>query len=167
VRTSSTKIQCSSFASGPRLGLVVPTEGVTCCSHGIDRIGLGAPSTMGPLGSVEFDDPLARFDQEPSQPGPVAAGAFDGPGPQARVALGQIEEGEVAVGIGWDGEFADGCSRSRHHDGFRVGVFVGVDADDDFDVICQHGHALLLCRGDVSDPIRVETAGLWDTLSSN
>ena len=93
---------------------------------------------MDPLGPVELDDQFTGLLEEPGEPGAIATGPLDRPGTQGAMGLGQVEEGQIAVGIGGDGGLSHHRPGSCHHDGSRVGVLVGVDADDDVDLICQH-----------------------------
>jgi glyoxalase family protein len=58
----------------------------------------------------------------------------------------QSDEVGVAVGVGVHGEvFGGGAGRRDDHRG-GVGVLVGVDADDDINEFCQHGHAFTPCQ---------------------
>jgi hypothetical protein len=71
------------------------------------------------------------------------------------VLLGQCDELDVAVGVGGHGhpgQHATGAG-IEHRGG--MGVFVGVDADDDLDQLCQHGHAFFSLTGGTQQvPVR-------------
>ena len=148
---------CSAARSGAGLGLRQPGagQGVAGGAFGVDRVGL----RPGPAGradrAVQLDDQLAGIGQVPGQAGAVAAGALHRPGPQPRVLLGQGDQLGVAVGIGaspWPGPAPRRCGASTTA---AVWVsLVGVDADDDLDQFCQHGHAFSPDRGDAKVPVR-------------
>ena len=59
------------------------------------------------VGSVQLDDPFALVAEMADQAGAVAAGALDGPGPQPAVAIGEVDQGGVAVGVGVDGRLVE------------------------------------------------------------
>jgi hypothetical protein len=63
------------------------------------------------------------------------------------VLIGQRQQCRVAVRVCVDGELTDGGAGRGHHDRGGVGVLVGVDADDDVDELCEHGHCVLLLAG--------------------
>src|SRR6185437_6172151 len=89
---------------------------------------------------------------------PVAASAFDGPGPQARVPIGEGHEQVVAVGRRLDSELTEHPARPGVERGCAVRLHVGVDPDHDVDDVGQTVHALLLFpEGRGSVPVRAET----------
>jgi len=83
--------------------------------------------------------------QEAGQAGAVAAGAFDRPHPLTVVSVGEPEQLLVAGRGGRHGCLLEHRTGGRGHDRGGVGVFVGVDPDDELDQVCQHGHALTPC----------------------
>jgi hypothetical protein len=85
--------------------------------------------------------------QEAGQAGAIAAGAFDRPHPLALVLVGELEELLVAVGSGGHGQAGQALTGGRGQDRGGVAVLVGVDADDDLDGVCQHGHRVVLLPG--------------------
>lgn len=108
----------------------------------VERVGLRSPRTGHPQRSIEFDHPLAGLDQDASESGAVTPGPFQGPGSQSRVGLAELEQGRVSIGIRRHRVvFESAACRCRDHRR-GVGVLVRVDADDDVDELCQHGHAL-------------------------
>jgi hypothetical protein len=96
--------------------------------------------------------------QEPGQPGTVPAGALDRPHPLPTVLVGQLEELPVAIRGGGRGQVGQGLAGGRGEGRGGVGLLVGVDADDDLDGVCQHGHRVVLLarRMTWSVPVRDE-----------
>jgi hypothetical protein len=90
-------------------------------------------ATLGAFGTVELDHHLLTALEVSCQPGTVAAGAFDRPGPQGCVLVGELHQLVVAVSGRFDGDLVEHAAGSGVDRGRRVGVDVGVDADDDID----------------------------------
>lgn len=141
--------------SGLRVGR--PPERLTGGPNGIDRVALGAVATPGPPRPVDLDHLLAPVLEEAGEARSVAARALDGPGPAQPVGIRPIDQRLVTDAFGAHralGQRRAGPGGNRRR---GVGVFVGVDADDDVDLLCQHGHAFIsLHRRDVSVPVREE-----------
>jgi hypothetical protein len=93
------------------------------------------------LGPVQLHDQLLPVSQVAGQAGAVAAGALHRPRPQPAVLLGHSDELGVAVRVGGDRRAGQHPAGAGIDDRGGVGVLVGVDADDDLDQFCQHGHA--------------------------
>jgi hypothetical protein len=146
--------QRHALAVAAGLGQMLPGQRLPGRSDGVERVGLGAVAASGPVRPVQLDDPLAPFAQVAGQAGAVAAGALDGPHPQAAVPVGQLDQGGVAVRVGVHGQVLNGgagrCGQHRR----GVGVLVGVDADDDIDDVCEHGHCVPPCRDGRVVPVR-------------
>jgi hypothetical protein len=138
--------QRCALAWGTGLSEVLAGEGLASGSDGVEGVGLGAVAAGGTVRAVELDDQLAALGEEPGQAGAIAAGALDRPRPQTGVLVSQRDERGVAIEVGPDGELVDGCAGRCHDDCGGVGVFVGVDPDDDVDGLCEHGHAFTPCR---------------------
>ena len=68
-----------------------------------------------------------------TQTGAVTTGPLDRPGPQDRVAVGELHELGIALDCRLDGDLAEDTTSRGIDDGRGVGVDVGVDADDDID----------------------------------
>jgi hypothetical protein len=128
------------------LGQPPPGQRITGDAFGVDRIGLGSGPPDGSLGPIQFDDQLLSVSQVSSQAGAVAAGALHRPGPQARVLPGQGDEFCVAVRVGRDRRSGQHSAGPGVDDRGGVGLAVDVDADDDLDQLCQHGHAFSSCQ---------------------
>jgi hypothetical protein len=128
---------------GTGLGLSQPgaSQRIASGALGVDRVGLGPGSSRGPLRAIEFDDQLISVGEMPGQAGAVAAGALHRPGAQAGVLLGQGNQLAVAVRVGGHGRSGQHGPVSCIKDRGGVCLTVGVDADDDLDQLCQHGHA--------------------------
>jgi hypothetical protein len=60
------------------------------------------------------------------------------------VLVGQVQELLVAGRDGRHGHLGDHRTGGGGHDRGGVAVLVGVDADDDLDGVCQHGHRVVL-----------------------
>jgi hypothetical protein len=137
-----------SWSGRSGLGQLITTERLAGGPDRIQRVGLGAVAAGGALWPVQFDHLLGVGGQRPGQPGPIATGALDRPHPRSGVLVGQLKELLVAdrgSGHGQRGQdLAGRCGQNRG----GVGVLVGVDADDDLDGVCQHGHALCSLPGD-------------------
>jgi hypothetical protein len=99
----------------------------------------------GSLGPVQLHHLLSVGGQEPGQAGAVAAGAFDRPDALARLLIGQCQQLAVAGRGSRRRCLGDHRTGSGDDHGSGVGVFVGVDPDDELDGVCQHGHALTPC----------------------
>jgi len=96
-------------------------------SGGVDRIGLGAVASGGPLGPVQFHHLLGVGLQQAVQAGAVAAGALDRPDALAWLLVGQLQQLSVAGRGGRHGRLLNDCSGGGGHDRGGVGVLVGVD----------------------------------------
>jgi hypothetical protein len=53
--------------------------------------------------------------------------------------IGEPDERVVTGRVGADGPVSQDSAGGRGDDGDGMGVFVGVDADDDLDSLCEHG----------------------------
>jgi hypothetical protein len=121
-------------------GEVVAGEGFAAGSDRVQGVALGPVTASGPRGPVDLDHPLALVDQEPGQPGSIAAGAFQGPHPPTwSLGVGQLEQAGVAGPVAWHlqggPDPAVGVKQGR-----GVAVAVGVDPDDGVDLALEHGH---------------------------
>ena len=106
---------------------------LTCGPDRVERVGLRAVAARSPLRAVQLDDDLRGLQRVTAQPGSVAAGPLDRPGPQHRVLVGELHQLGIALGCRLDGDLIeDTTGRGIHHRG-GVGVHVSVDADDDID----------------------------------
>jgi hypothetical protein len=107
-------------------------------SDSVDIIALHTATTCRPLGAVALNDPLAARVQCRGQSGTEAAGAFDGPRRRV-VAPPEADQLGVASRIGGHRQmFQDSARRADRRRG--VGVFVGVDADDDVKISMESQH---------------------------
>jgi hypothetical protein len=135
----------------PRAGLGLGQSGAGQCVAGgtvsVDRIGLGPGPARRPLGPVQLHDQFAGVSEMTGQAGAVAAGALHRPGPQPGVLLGQGAQLGIAIGICGHRHLGQHAAGACVDDRGGVGVFVGVDADDDLDQLCQHGHAFFSLTG--------------------
>jgi hypothetical protein len=134
-------LQRRAVGAGLGLGQLGAGQCVAGGAFGVDRVGLGPGPPRGALGPIELDDHFVGVGEVPGQPGAVATGALHRPGAQAGVLLSQGEEFGVAVGVGGDrraGQHGTGAGIDQRG---GVCLTVGVDADDDLDQLCQHGHA--------------------------
>jgi hypothetical protein len=122
------------------LGELLTAQGFAGGPGGVQRVGLGPVAAGGPLGPIQLHHPLVMSIQESGQAGAVAAGALDRPHPQATVLVGQLQQLLVASRSGRHRHGGGGRAGGHDHHGGGVGVLVGVDADDDLDGVCQHGH---------------------------
>jgi hypothetical protein len=120
---------------------VVAGQRVSSGAHGVERIGLGPGPSLRPHWPVQLDHHLLVLGQVLGQAGAVAAAAFHRPGPQPRVLFGEGRQLGVAVGVRPHCPVSQHGSGGRRDDRGGVRVLVGVDADDDLDQFCQHGHA--------------------------
>jgi hypothetical protein len=102
-------------------------------------------AASGPLGPVQLHHLLGVSSQEAGQASTITAGALDRPHPLTVVSVGEPEQLLVAGRGGRHGHLLNECPGGRGHDRGGVGVFVGVDPDDELDDLCQHGHALTPC----------------------
>lgn len=126
-----------------RQGLTVPaaTRGAEsrprkCLAGGADRVervGLGAVTSLGAFGAVELDDDLVAALEVPGQAGAVTAGALDRRRAQGSVLVDELHQFGVAIGGGVDGDLLEHAAGTSVDDGRGVGVDVGVDADSDID----------------------------------
>ena len=109
---------------------MVAGQGLAAGPDRIQYIALGAVAAPGPRGPVDLDHPLALVDQEPGQPGSIAARPLQGPDPPAGGLLdGQPEQPGMAGPVAWHLQGgphpAIGIQQGR-----GVAVTVGVDPDD-------------------------------------
>ncbi len=125
--------QRSTLPATAGLAEVLAGESFASGAHGIERIGLGALPTRGPLRPIELDHHFTSFGQVPCETGAVAAGALDGPHSQCRVLVGQGDQLGVASLVRRLGAVVEFGAGRCSHDRGGVGVLVGVDADDDID----------------------------------
>jgi len=128
------------LAAAPRLAEADPGERLPGRSHGVDVVALHPATTCGPLRTVDFNDPLAPGQQRRGQASAVAAGALDGP--QRRV-LPLPEGHQLVVPDRISGNrqvFQNRAGRADRRRG--VGVFVGVDTDDDTKISMESQHAI-------------------------
>ena len=107
------------LATGPGRGELGPGQGLSGGPDGTERVGLGAVAALGPLGPVELDDQLLA--EVAGETCPVATCASDGPGPQARVLIGEGHELGIAVGGHLDRELTEHAARSGAECGRAVG----------------------------------------------
>ncbi len=110
-------------------------------TYGVEQVGLRAVAARRSVRPVELDDQFAAFGEVAGQPGAIAAGALDRPRPKPRVPIGHRHQLGVPVDVGVDRDLVGNGAGDRGDDGSSVGVLVSIDADDDIDEICQHGHA--------------------------
>jgi hypothetical protein len=132
--------QRGSWTGRSGLGQLLTAQDLASGPDGVQRIGLGAMAAGGPLGSIQLHYLLGVSMQEPGQPGTVPTGALDRPHPLPTVLVGQLQELPVAIWGGGRGQVGQGLAGGRGQDRGGVGLLVGVDADDDLDGVCQHGH---------------------------
>jgi hypothetical protein len=107
--------------------------------HRVDRIALGALAAAVAAGSPRLCHPLALGHEEAAKARAVGAGPLDRPQAPARGEPDCLRKRlPVAGGVGGDRKrrlvAAGGGGDHRQ----PVTVAVGVDADDDVDVLCQH-----------------------------
>jgi hypothetical protein len=146
--------ECLAFAVGARFAEVLTAERFASGADCIDRVGLRAVTPRRATGTIELDHPLAALGKEPGEPGAVSVGAFDRPDTQPAVTVSEIHKALVAVRVGSSGGRFDHRGRRRRDDRGGVGVFVGVDADDDVDDFCQHGHCVSPLNVEREVPVR-------------
>jgi hypothetical protein len=60
------------------------------------------------------------------------------------VLCGELDQRLVARWVGRHGLLGEDGTGGCRDDRGGVGVFVGVDADDDLDLLCEHGNCVLL-----------------------
>jgi len=134
------------------LGQVLARERFASGAGGVEQVRLGAVAPRQPNGAIHLHHPLAALEQVRGQAGAEAAGALDRPDAPSGCPLpGEGEQPAVAEGVGGHlrlGDHASGGVADRR----RVGVAVGVDADDLIDQPCQHPHGVLLVRW-TSEPV--------------
>jgi hypothetical protein len=132
-----------------------PGQGVAGGAFSVDHIGLGPAATGRSNRAVQLHDHFPGVGEVAGQSGAVAASTLDRPGPQPTVALGQLQQLGVAIGISCDrdrGQQRAGIDRDQRG---GVSIGVGVDPDDELDQFCQHGHCVLLTVADAgSGPVR-------------
>jgi hypothetical protein len=133
------------LASRSGLGELVTTQRLAGGPGGIQRVGLGAVASGGPLGPVQLHDLLGVRAQEPGQAGTIAAGALDRPHPPTLLPIGQPQQLLVAGRGGRHGGLLEHGAANCLNNRGGVGVLVGVDPDDELDEVCQHSHALTPC----------------------
>jgi hypothetical protein len=138
-RAVSRTCRAAPLAAGPRLRQLRAGQGVPGSADGVDRVGLRAGLARGSGGAVELDDELILLGKVSGQPGAVASRALHRPGPQRPVGLGEPQQCLIASGVGRHGRLGQHRAGGRGDDRGGVGVFVGVDADDDLDLLCEHG----------------------------
>ena len=131
-------------ATPARLGQVVAADRLAGRSNSVQVIALGAVAARRAGWTVDLGHPFTLLEQVGGEAGPVAAGALDRPDPTSwRLLDGEPVAVQVANGVGGDSPVRDDrTSRADHSDG--MAVFVGVDADDVVDLICQHAWCCLL-----------------------
>lgn len=83
----------------PRLGEVLPGEGLTGGAHGVELIALGAVPERRPAGPVDLGYPFATLEQEGCKTGSIAAGTLDRPDPPS----GSVPGGEAQQLAGTEG----------------------------------------------------------------
>lgn len=95
------------------------------------------------VGPVELDHPLAQLahGDEQARRRSRRCSQLSRPHPQPAVPIGQLDERGVAVGVSSGGEDFLLAAGARRDNGRGVGVFVGVDPDDDIDDLCETDHA--------------------------
>jgi len=94
-----------------------------------------------------FDGWVAVAAQEPGQADAVGAAALDGEQVESAPCVGPGEQFGVAVVGGGDRQVAEAASEAVDGDG-DVGVFVGVDADDDVVAFkCEASHGCCSLHG--------------------
>jgi hypothetical protein len=130
---------------GTRLGELLAAQGLTSGPGGIQGIGLGAVAAGGPLGPVQLHHLLSVAMEEAGQASAVAASALDRPHPPTIVSVGEPQQLLVARWGCRHRCLGDHRPGGGGHDRGGVGLFVGVDPDDELDDLCQHGHALTPC----------------------
>jgi hypothetical protein len=108
-------------------------------------------TASGPLGPVQLHHLLSVGLQEPGQAGPIATGALDRPHPPTVLSVGEPPQLLVASRGCRHGHLLNERPGGRGHDGGGVGVFVGVDPDDELDGVCQHVHRVDSLPGDDVD----------------
>src|SRR6266700_8069402 len=69
--------------------------------------------------------------------------ALDRPYPRPGIAVCERNELRVTGDVGGHSHCFECCAGDRLDDRSSVGELVGVDTDDDIDLICEHGHAFL------------------------
>ena len=96
----------------------------------IERVGLRPVAARGLFGR-STDDDLRGLQQLTTQTGAVATGPLDRPGPQHRMAVGELHEFGIALGCRLHCDLVEDTTGRGVDHGRGVGVDVGVDADDD------------------------------------
>jgi hypothetical protein len=77
------------------------------------------------------------------------------------MGLREFEELLMASDGRWNRELGEDSAGPRADDRRGVRVFVGIDPDDEVDLVCKHCHAFIpLPEGRGRFPVREETAGL-------
>jgi hypothetical protein len=99
---------------------------------GVQGIGLASSSAVLAVLPVNLHDLDALADQEPGEPGTVAAGAFHPDRLELAVTTKPPQQGRVAGRRGWECGMTQQAA-SRIEDGGMVEVLVGVDPADDGD----------------------------------
>ena len=133
------------------LGEPVAAQGLTGRPDGIERVGFGAVAAGSPLGPVQLHHLLGVGVQEAGQTSTVAASAFDCPDPLTWLVGCHLEQLLVPGRGGRHRHLGDDRASGRSHDRGSVGVFVGVDPDDELDEACQHVHRVDSLPGDDVD----------------
>src|SRR6478672_5420833 len=85
----------------PTRGRAIASRAARIASSGSDFAPLRRATRFG---SVQLDDDLRGLQQLTAQAGAVPAGALDRPGPQHRIAVGELHELGIALGCGLDGD---------------------------------------------------------------
>lgn len=131
--------QCFAVAASAGLRQVLPAERLTGRTNRVQVVGLCTVASRRSGGAVDLDDPFARFQQRRGQAGAVTAGSFDGPHAAAvSMLVGERLQASVSECIGGNGQLVDDPASGRVHDRGRMGVAMGVDADDELDGACQY-----------------------------
>lgn len=134
-----------SFPSSAGLREVRAGECLACCAVGVERVGLRAVAASGSRWTVDLHDPLTLRQEIGDETGAEAAGAFDRPdAPRlfAGVLGGPGEHASIPERVGRDGHVVE-LTPAVVDDAKGVGLFVGVDPDDEVDLICET-HLVLL-----------------------
>jgi hypothetical protein len=93
-------LQRGPFRAGLGSGQMGAGQRIAGGAFGVDRIGLGAGSSLRPHWTIQFEDQLAGLGQVTGQSGAVAPAALQRPGTQPGVLLDHHRQLGVAVRIG-------------------------------------------------------------------